>query len=154
MEFKSYWYCDVCGEKIAKVEDGWVECLITLNPEITDELERFRQRRGTGLRLVHHRSTNPRCAYSVSAGLQDMPLNHFLGPDGLMALLSFLDEKILPQEEIMELIKRLHIPGYEQARCYFEEAISEGVFEPNTRAGFYWQTDIESVLRFVERRKE
>lgn len=154
MKSKPPWYCDACGEKIENVEDGWVEWLITLDPEITDEPERFRRRRGEGLRLVHHRTTNPRCAYQERGGLQDMPLGHFLGANGLMALLSFLDEKLIPQEEILELIKRLHIPGYEQARRYFDEAISEGVFEPNTRPGFYWQSDIESVLRFVDKRKK
>ena len=82
--------------------------------------------------------------------VNDLPLKSFLGADGLMLLLSLIAEKRTPTEQVLEMIKRLHIPGYEHARPYFKKAISEGVFEPNTMAGYYWQCDIEAVLKYVE----
>jgi hypothetical protein len=54
----------------------------------------------------------------------------------------------MPKDEALELIKRLHIPGYEQARLHFERAISEGVIERQYPPGYYNQSEIEAVLRF------
>jgi hypothetical protein len=57
----------------------------------------------------------------------------------------------LPKDEVLEMIKRLHIPGYEHARQHFQRAIADGVFEPNMPDGYYWQSNIDAVLRFLER---
>ncbi len=115
---------------------------------------------GKGLRLVHHRRVNRRCAYDQRAEfkakkaiLADLPLSSFLGPDGLMQLLSFIGTRTLPTEECLEMIKRLHVPGYEQARGFFDAAIADQVFEPNTPKGYHWQSDIRAVLRWVAKRK-
>ena len=80
-----------------------------------------------------------------------MELKYFLGPDGLMELLSMMDENEAPQIEIIEMIKRLHIPGYEHARLHFDEAISDGAFEPNTRPGFYPTRDINATLEWLKK---
>ncbi|VEG89833.1 Uncharacterised protein [Legionella spiritensis] len=72
----------------------------------------------------------------------------FLGADGLMQLLILLSEQRLPQDQVLEMIKRLHIPGYEHARRYFNEAIDHLVFEPNTPPGFYLQHNIDAVLEW------
>jgi hypothetical protein len=81
--------------------------------------------------------------------VNDLPLESFLGPDGLMELLSFIAGGELPTPEVLEMIKRLHIPGYEEARLHFGSALDEGVFEPNTREGFYAQSDIKAVIEFI-----
>jgi hypothetical protein len=81
--------------------------------------------------------------------LHDSHLNSFLGTDGLMLLLSMLAEGDLPKEEVLEMIKRLHIPGYEHARFHFERAIAQGVIEPHMPPGYYDQSDINAVLEFV-----
>ena len=67
----------------------------------------------------------------------DLPLDSFLGSDGLMSLLALVAEHRVKSTEVLEMIKRLHIPGYEHTRLHFDEAISEGVFEPNTVPGYY-----------------
>lgn len=74
----------------------------------------------------------------------------FLGADGLMQLLALIAEQRLPQDQVLEMIKRLHVPGYEHARCHFNEAIGQLVFEPNTLAGFYWQHNINAVLEWLK----
>ena len=85
----------------------------------------------------------------------DEGLPDFLGSDGLMKLLSFIADDHVESSEVLEMLKRLNIPGYERARMHFEEAISEGVFEPNTTPGYHWQSDIEAVNKWIaERDKE
>lgn len=146
------WTCDNCGEPVRRVEDGYVEWMM---------VGRKHPRTGRGLRLVHHQPASPHapegsCYHNEerehrqdAVFYQSMHLSAFLGTDGLMVLLSMLAEGELPKSEVLELIKRLHIPGYEQARFHFDEAIAEGVFEPNTPKGYYWQHDIQAVLDFI-----
>ena len=69
-----------------------------------------------------------------------------------MRLLQMLGEEDHPKEDVLEMIKRLHIPGYEAARGHFDEAISEGYFEPNTPEGYYHQSEIEATLAFIKDR--
>lgn len=86
--------------------------------------------------------------------VNDLPLTHFLGPDGLMQLLAYIAEEHVERAEVLELIKRLFIPGYEHARLHFDAAISEGIFEPNTAPGYHWVSDIEAVNAWRVRLKE
>jgi len=162
MQPTTTWICDTCGELIETVEAGWVEWLVIVNRYDTAD-----KRQGRGLRLVHHQPASPRrmarygsCQYDAhaefqrdGASLYDLPLSSFLGPDGLNLLLSMIAEDELPTEDVLEMTKRLHIPGYEHARRHFARAIAEGVFEPNMLKGYYWQHDIEAVLKAIEREK-
>ena len=76
-----------------------------------------------------------------------MDLQSFSGAGGLMDLLLFISEGYFKnKEELLEVIKRIHIPGYEEARLSFDEAVEEGVFEPNTKPGYYTQNNISAVL--------
>jgi len=151
MNDSTHWTCDSCGEKIVNVEHGWVEWLVRKEGE---------KRVGGGLRLVHHCSAHDplsgRCQYKEveqfskdRATLLDLPLKNFVGADGLMELLSMLASGEIAKEEVLEMIKRLHVPGYEQARHHFDEAISNGVFEPNTAPGYYSTKDIAKTLEFI-----
>jgi len=147
-----FWICDTCGERITREEDGWVEWIVARSSA--------GERRGRHLRLVHHLPASPR---RQGAGCQinerqecdggelinDMSLTDFVGPDGLMHLLEMLAEGTLPKDSVLEMTKRLHIPGYEIARLYFDEAIAAGVFEPNTMPRFPFQYQIDEVLRYV-----
>lgn len=119
-------------------------------------------KRGRGARILHAdtgESESRRCQYSdyeaetAGAVVGNLPLREFCGPDGLILLLEMLEEDALPKEEVLELIKRIHIPGYEQARSHFEQAIDEGVFEPNSAPGYYSQKEIKAVLRWAARRR-
>lgn len=135
MEVIAPWICDACGKDIASVGDGWVEWLNRLDP-VTRRVEGSY----SNLRLVHHRRASPRAstknacyhdedAYfaKYEATVADLPLDSFIGPDGLVLLLEFLsDKRFVEPEEVLELIKRLHVPGYEQARPSFEAALADG----------------------------
>jgi hypothetical protein len=149
MEPTTKWFCDTCGQQIQSVKDGWVEWI-----KCKDADGRYY---GRWLRLVHHRPSSPLtkgCQYDESheykmdCGIvNDLSLESFVEADGLMQLLSLLSHGDAPQAEIIEMIQRIHIPGYEEARPYFQEAISEGEIEPNLPEGFYWQSSIARVIK-------
>lgn len=149
----TFWICDSCGERINRVEDGWVEWIV-----VRDQADNKHAR---DLRLVHHRPASPlkdgvgcqingHHEYKKDGGLlNDMPLSYFVGPDGLMHLLALLADEEFPRDIVLEMIKRLHIPGYEIARNYFQEAMDRGVFEPNMMPGYYHQCQIEEVINYI-----
>lgn len=156
------WTCDQCGKPILSVDDGWVEWL---NGDIKDGWE------GTShhLRLVHIVSASPErgrlkhaCYHDTDYWfaakgytVADLPLSEFVGPDGLVTLLAFIaDKRFSDQNEVLEMIKRLHIPKYEQARPHFESAIAGGAFEPRTAPSYYDQDELGAVLKWVKRQEQ
>jgi hypothetical protein len=148
------WRCSCCGDLITSIEDGWVEWLAS---------EDERGERLKSLRLVHRlspsaESNGPGCRYdsvrefrndrSIVEGLS---LERFVGSDGLMLLLSFLASGEMPCGDVLELAKRVQIPGYEQARELFPEAIGMGVLSPTIGKGYYMQSVIRELLSWVNR---
>jgi hypothetical protein len=112
-----------------------------------------------GVRLVHTRAASPKirqkcyCRYDAAREFHDrrrlvegLSLARFVGPDGLMLLLSFVASEEAPRNEVLELIKRVQIPGYELAIPYFQQAISRGVFVPSIGNGFFLQSEIRASL--------
>ncbi|MNJ78170.1 hypothetical protein D3C77_758450 [compost metagenome] len=80
-------------------------------------------------------------------------MNELVGTDGLITLLCRLSEGHLGQEPALELIKRLQVPDYDLVRNHFKEAISAGVFEPDTKPGYYSTDDIKAVKNWLERQE-
>lgn len=137
----NYWICDSCGEKINKLEDGYLQWLNVKRDDVTIR---------NNMKIVHHNTVcqfNEKVEYSTKkATVGDMSLDHFAGPDGLTRLLEMIsDDMFEDKEEVLEIIKRIHIPGYEKSRPYFERAVREGVFEPNTKLKYFVQRDLESI---------
>jgi hypothetical protein len=153
MSSSAGWRCGACGGLIRRVEDGRVEWLALE--------EGSGKTRISGLQLVHNLATSPissGCQYDAREEFQrnrsiveGLSLDHFVGPDGLMFLLSLMlmtsGEKVA--EDVIELVKRVQIPGYEQARELFQPAIEQGLFSPAIGNGFYLQSEIHSVLRWI-----
>ena len=115
------WSCSTCGALITTVEDGWVEWLAVEEAQGTTAL--------TGLRLVHGLAAFPGaagghgCRYDFRLEfrknrsiVEGLPLERFVGPNGLMLLLAFIAADELPRPDVIELAKRVQIPGYEQTR--------------------------------------
>ena len=158
MKLSTTWICDTCLEPIESADDGWVEWI-----EYDDA---HGKRRGRDLRLVHHIPASPRskphgCQHDERLESQkdrgilyDLSLTDFQGPNGLMRLLVMIHEDQLPRDDVLELIKRINIPGYEHARFHFDRAMAEGAFEPNMPPHFYFQQDIEAFLDFAEAHEE
>lgn len=143
------WICETCGETIKQEGDGWLEWKID-------------SRNGAkhSFRLVHDMAAAPNgrsCQYNFKSfpegeGLGDLQLEQFTGDDGLMTLLEFLSDNPQSADEIIEMIKRIHIPGYESARRHFKAAIRDGVFEPNTKPGFHSTRDIDATNAWAAKR--
>ena len=102
--------CDTCGTSIQNVSDGWVEW-------------QTRNDNGTWVkqspRLVHHRPSSPNpygCQYDEAVIhaqgrniVGDLALDQFVGPDGLIILLSFLSDGYFELEQSLELIKKIQV---------------------------------------------
>jgi len=119
----------------------------------------------SGLRLVHRRNASPRwrephgCQYNPrdefrkNRGIvEGLALDRFAGADGLMLLLSMIAERELPAQELIELAKRVQIPGYEAVHELVHEATNEGVIAPSISSGFYLQCEIWDVLNWAKDR--
>jgi hypothetical protein len=69
-----------------------------------------------------------------------------------MLLLSMIAERELPPQELIELAKRVQIPGYEAVFEMVHDAVSEGVITPSISSGFYLQSEIWEVLESAKYR--
>ena len=69
-----------------------------------------------------------------------------------MLLLSMIAEREVPLQELIELAKRVQIPGYEAVYEMIHDAVSEGVITPSISAGFYLQCEISEVLEWAKNR--
>jgi hypothetical protein len=78
--------------------------------------------------------------------VEGLPLERFVGADGLMMLLSLIAQNEMPTSQVLELAKRVQIPGYEQARDLFHKAIDHGMIAPSIGEGFYMQSEIRELL--------
>lgn len=140
------WRCGSCHELITSVEGGWVEWLATESQQGDVVLR--------GLRVVHRFTKSRRCRYDFRREFQQdgsivegLPLERFVGPDGLMLLLSFLAAGQMPKDDVLELAKRVQIPGYEQAREFLQDAQHEARITPAIADGYYLQLEIQELLR-------
>jgi hypothetical protein len=142
MKTTNFWFCDSCGERIEKVEDGWVEWITYPDKKGKDKTRNFR--------LVHKQSScqfNEKDEYKKDKGIvADVPLKSFLGVDGLTYLLSKIAINEIPTEEVLEMIKRLHVPGYEATRRHADRALRMGVIEQDNYPGYYSQNQIKTIL--------
>lgn len=110
----THWYCDSCGKQIKEAADGIVV---------------WRRERG----LV----TEHRIVHRGQCDIPELPasenLSEFLGPDGLVKLTAFFtrgriltlhgedeENEVLDASAFAELIRRLHVPHYEEARRHFD----------------------------------
>lgn len=152
---RSGWRCDSCGCFISDLLAGWVEWLAAEDAKGKPTV--------SGLRLVHRRDTSPRwrepygCQYDPrhefrrNRGIvEGLALDRFAGPDGLMLLLSMIAERELPVQEVIELAKRVQVPGYEAVHELVHDAVSEGVIAPSISSGFYLQCEIWEVLKWAK----
>jgi hypothetical protein len=151
---QSGWRCDSCGELMSDLAAGWVEWLAAVDT-------RGKPKVG-GLRLVHRRDAspgwrepygcqyNPRDEFRKNRGIvEGLALDRFAGPDGLMLLFSMIAERELPAQDLIELAKRVQIPGYEAVHELVHDAVSEGVIVPSIASGFYLQCEIWDVLKWA-----
>jgi len=143
------WRCDSCGDFITSVQAGWVEWLASEDKHGNDVL--------SGPRPVHRgprqKARKHNCRYdpleefrSSKTIVEGLPLDRLVGPDGLMVLLSLLAEGELPRREILELVRRVQIPGYELVRSLSRTRKRSKLTAPVLGHRCYLQSEIQEVL--------
>lgn len=144
------WCCDSCGALITSIEGGWVKWLASESDRGEEVLN--------GLQLVHRGSIRPNrrrrgCRYDAQKVFRNgktivegLPLERFVGPDGLMMLFSFLAAESISRTEILELAKRVHVPGYELARSLLQESTCSKMVTHYLGYGCYLQSEIREVI--------
>ncbi|HEX2349148.1 MAG TPA: hypothetical protein VHI51_12010 [Ktedonobacterales bacterium] len=134
--------CDACGQIIARPDVGWVEWVA--GPT--------RGTKAHGFRIVHNSN---RCQYPVSGRVHDVHLSRLLGPDGLAMLLALVapggrtgnrEDGVESLEEWSELVRRLQIPHYEEARQYWSYAETDGLFAGLGQHALYSQATLRAIL--------
>jgi hypothetical protein len=114
------WRCASCDQLITSIDDGWVEWLALENGRDAAIL--------SGMRLIHRRGLRAKKGKSAfhcdsrkqlrnQAGIvEGLALEYFVGPKGLLLLLSLVEDGEFPREDIVELARRVQVPGYELSR--------------------------------------
>ena len=138
------WYCDSCGKLIGNKEDGYLEWLHT-SGEMGDQHAYV---------ITHNKRA---CLYDQRTLFKEHNLSSsgthiesFLGADGLLNLLADIEDNMVrDNSEIIEIIKRLHTPYYEEARTYVSEAEIDNEFDgmaPVVRS--FQSTNIRLIERY------
>jgi len=134
------WICDECGKVINTIEDGWLEWEKSYSNNIKPR----------NFRIVHHKAASPKApygdCYNKSSYISNMQLDYFCGIDGLSRLLTMFRNVENPIE-LVEIIKRLHLPCYEEAKLYWSEAQEDGYFEGASEEWPYLQNSLKELIK-------
>ncbi|MCD7975689.1 MAG: hypothetical protein LUG51_00500 [Tannerellaceae bacterium] len=154
--FKQY-VCDECGALIESPSQGLLEW--------RNKLDSNGKTIATGFRIVHHivvsplRGVRPEGCYRYAPDSPDSecrPLSSIL-PVATPFLMAFLHPgcfhsasrdscRIKDFNEFADLVRRLTIPYYEEARIYFEEALEDG-FNYCDKETVFRETNLQSLIR-------
>lgn len=147
--------CDYCDQIIQQPEQGWIEWLM-------DRADRKKY----GFKVVHHAAYSPlrtegernkNCYhYARHPGRMDDHLDHFLN-NRIANLLSFLDvgpylepeyssPSVKDLREFVEIMRRLAIPYYEEARLYWSLAAYDGYFEGASESWLYLESTLKDII--------
>ncbi len=140
------WICDSCGQTVTP-ENGYLEWL---SPDSGPH----------SFNVVHNKQ---RCfQHDNHFDRSDNPLDVFLGAKGLQQFLAMLDlGRVLdpvgrhmpgtPElRSFVDVIRRLHIPYYEEARLYFEAAVSEGYFSDQNEVSIFVPETCKAIIERYE----
>jgi len=136
------WHCACCARLITSISSGWVEWLASEDDQGATIL--------SGLRLVHRDSCryDPRKVFRTGRSVvEGLSLERFVGTDGLILLLSLIAEGELPTAELIEIAKRVQIPGYELARNLIGQRNLPHVLPSSLGHGCYLQSEILELIR-------
>ena len=135
------WVCDECGQMIDEAEDGWLEW----------KTYRSGGAKYGDFRIVHNTAGSPRYPYGDCyrrSYVFGSHLKRYCGLDGLARLLAMF-QLVEKPDEIVEIIRRLHIPHYEEARLYWERAKEDGFFA-GTSADAVWPYLPDTLKALIE----
>jgi len=121
------WICDSCGKLIEKPEDGWWEYLHDMGKNLI-----------SGFHIVHYGNErscyyNEQALLSKNISVGSMHLEHMITSGGFGHMLNWLElsetKKIddrFDMTSFIEIMRRLYLPYWEEARQYWERAFKDG----------------------------
>src|SRR6476660_5290389 len=146
------WICDRCGQVIEEPNQGSVEWI-----------DDSKTHKASGFKIVHQPSYAPHdngeCYhYSDHPGRLEDRLEEFIGQNGMVMLLSFLDigpyleadyqgPRVKDMREFVEFTRRLTVPYYEEARLYWNQAEQDGLFDGANEISLYLPRTLEQIVR-------
>jgi hypothetical protein len=151
------WRCDICGQLISQPDQGTLLWLSRSNNG---------RRVGRDLRIVHRMIASPLGRPSGcypnerqelatdGSTISDVPIDRMQGPDGLVRLLSMIEDGEIPSKQVTRMIMRLFVPGYEQAKPYFQKAIDTGVVECSLPDDYFIQSQLRKIVSNIPRLDE
>lgn len=109
-------------QKVAQVNESVLEYFyeVDYDTESSDFVETI-----TGFRIVH---TTKECTYSEDFGKTVgtvVSIGIFTGDEGFANLVALMEEENISKTEVLEIIKRAHIPYYEEARLQKDKINNE-----------------------------
>lgn len=151
--------CDTCGEIINSPKEGWIEWI---SPWESEDDKRL----CFDFRIVHHLTSSPLginsndgCYQHTDAiGRSDLNLDNFTNKEtGMAHILKFLDvgpyheqnyegPYIKDMREYVEIIRRLTIPYYEEARLYWSQALEDGYFDDANEVWMYKTDNLKQLI--------
>lgn len=149
------WICDTCGKIINQAKDGM---LIWFRRNEENSISICRD-----IQIVHHMSRSPLggcngCYPDQEMELRrdgssicDTHLDQLTGLDGLVRLLAFIENNEFSSHDISRIIMRIFVPGYEQARPYFDMAIQTGIVEQGWAQDFFSQSDLGRIVANISK---
>ncbi|PCH49311.1 MAG: hypothetical protein COC22_06810 [Flavobacteriaceae bacterium] len=136
------WYCDVCGEKIENINQGYVIWKSTEDMKNQD------------YKIIHQTKCDIK-AYPASAALED-----FIGDEGLAYLLSKLSigpiKEALSQgsycqirnnDEFVDFMRRVQTPFYEEARRHFKNPDLLENYCDSNEVSPYCPSDLKQIIK-------
>lgn len=150
----SVFKCDICGSYI-DASDGMLEWLQKPTDESRDNPS------AECLESIHICCRRKPCNMvydqrAIAEGLHEQwdHLDSFIGTDNIDEILTLPMNRTIPKEkheEFLEILRRLMIPYYEEARQYFSRAENDGLIESlrGFKAGHYvWKPD--KLIEIIE----
>jgi len=137
------WICDKCSQVIEGPENGYMEWI------------HFAGKKAYGFKIVHH---GGECYhYNHHEGRSDSSLDDFIGDKGLTTLLSMIHpgKRHMPDSnevqienpvEFLEVVRRLHIPYFEEARLYWSNAQEHGFFDGANEVWLYLPNTLKNII--------
>lgn len=148
------WICDKCCQPIQTMEDGMVVWLSRSSGY---------QRLGRDIQILHHMTASPlqgndgcypnekqELARDGSI-LADEHLHDIFCWNGLIRLLALSGDGTLPTDDVNRVIMRIFVPGYEQARPFFQDAINTGVIQQTGPDGYFYQSELQTIIANIHR---
>lgn len=145
------WSCDTCGTPVQLAD-----AIITMNTERqTHDAEQIRTY--GPFRLVHRGASGPAghaCDTEPGASWRDV--SDLIGADGLSRLLSCVADGpaqtaghrpvLLDPASFVDLVRRLHVPDYEQARAALRAARSTDRYSDQNPSELYTAREMADVV--------